>query len=53
MTSKNIETTPTEAGRDNARDDVESDPGEGAAEQSDWSDEGGAMPEGPATTDSA
>lgn len=53
MTSKEIETTATEAGPDDARDDVESDPGEGAGEKSDWSDEGGAMPEGPATTDSA
>ena len=29
-------------------DDVESDPAKGAGERSDWSDEGGATPSGPA-----
>jgi hypothetical protein len=29
-------------------DDVESDPAEGAGDRSDWSDEGGATPSGPA-----
>ena len=29
-------------------DDVESDPAKGAGERSDWSDEGGATPTGPA-----
>ena len=29
-------------------DDVQSDPAKGAEERSDWSDEGGATPSGPA-----
>jgi hypothetical protein len=29
-------------------DDVESDPAKGAGDRSDWSDEGGATPNGPA-----
>jgi hypothetical protein len=29
-------------------DDVESDPAKGAGDRSDWSDEGGATPSGPA-----
>ena len=29
-------------------DDVESDPAKGAEDRSDWSDEGGATPSGPA-----
>jgi hypothetical protein len=32
-----------------AGDDVESDPGKGAEDRSDWADEGGATREGPAT----
>lgn len=48
-----VETTPTDAGPDEAQDDVESDPGEGADERSDWSDEGGATPDGPATSEDA
>ena len=31
-----------------AEDDVQSDPAKGADERSDWSDEGGATPTGPA-----
>ena len=31
-----------------AEDDVESDPAKGAGERTDWSDEGGATPSGPA-----
>jgi hypothetical protein len=32
-----------------ARDDVESDPAKGDDDGSDWSDEGGATPKGPAS----
>ncbi|MCX5045438.1 hypothetical protein OG921_19910 [Aldersonia sp. NBC_00410] len=32
-----------------ADDDVESDPGKGADDRADWTDEGGATGEGPAT----
>jgi hypothetical protein len=41
-------TTGTDKGADGAEDDVVSDPGEGAGDRSDWSDEGGATPSGPA-----
>ena len=36
------------AKKPDAADDVESDPAKGAGERSDWSDEGGATPSGPA-----
>jgi hypothetical protein len=42
------QTTETDAGDDDAKDDVISDPSEGAQGRSDWSDEGGATPGGPA-----
>jgi hypothetical protein len=35
--------------KENAEDDVISDPGKGAEDRSDWADEGGATPQGPAT----
>jgi hypothetical protein len=34
---------------DETRDDSDSDPAKGAEEHTDWSDEGGATPTGPAT----
>lgn len=34
--------------KETAEDDVISDPSKGAEEKSDWSDEGGATPSGPA-----
>ena len=42
-------TTGTDAGPTDADDDVESDPARGE-EGVDWSDEGGATPDGPADT---
>jgi len=43
-------TAESDKGPDNARDDVQSDPGEGAGDRTDWSGEGGATPSGPADT---
>jgi hypothetical protein len=43
-------TTESDKGPDNARDDVISDPAEGAGDRVDWSSEGGATPSGPADT---
>lgn len=42
-------TTDTDSGADNADDDVMSDPSKGSDEGADWSDEGGATSDGPAT----
>ncbi|MCV7280612.1 hypothetical protein H7J88_13260 [Mycolicibacterium flavescens] len=52
---KKPETTETDAGPSGADDDVQSDPARGTSgeeheEGVDWSDEGGAMPSGPADT---
>lgn len=47
MTSHAPHTEPGGSG-DNKQDDVESDPAKGADDRSDWSDEGGATPSGPA-----
>lgn len=47
MNSPNPKTSQSDAGPDGA-EDVQSDPAKGADEKSDWSDEGGATPEGPA-----
>lgn len=46
------ETVPThqESGRSGTKDDVESDPARDDRLGSDWSDEGGATPAGPATS---
>lgn len=44
-----VKTVRTDTGPDGADDDVESDPGQGAARRTDWSDEGGATSAGPAT----
>jgi hypothetical protein len=43
------ETAETDAGSQNADDDVISDPAEGGGDRADWSDEGGATPSGPAS----
>jgi hypothetical protein len=48
VNSKKPQTADTDAGAHNADDDVASDPAKGAVEGSDWSDEGGATPSGPA-----
>ena len=40
-------TSDSDSGPEGAKD-VQSDPGKGAEDRSDWSDEGGATPTGPA-----
>jgi hypothetical protein len=47
VSSPDPKTSQSDAGPDGA-EDVQSDPAKGADEKSDWSDEGGATPEGPA-----
>lgn len=47
MTATDPETTPS-ASENEGAPDVQSDPAKGVDEQSDWSDEGGATPAGPA-----
>jgi len=49
VTKDKPETTESDAGSDDADADVVSDPSKGRDEGSDWSDEGGATPSGPAT----
>ncbi|HEY9264712.1 MAG: hypothetical protein U1D00_16895 [Mycobacterium sp.] len=49
MTKEKPETTESDAGSDDADNDVLSDPSKGTDEGADWSDEGGATPGGPAT----
>ena len=44
------ETEQSDAGPENADDDVVSDPARSAGAGGDWSDEGGATPSGPADT---
>ncbi|CAJ1496501.1 hypothetical protein [[Mycobacterium] burgundiense] len=45
---------PTMSGPDENPDDVDSDPAKGNEDRTDWADEGGATPSGPATdTDDA
>ena len=44
------ETAESDAGPQEADDDVQSDPAKGADDGADWSDEGGATPSGPADT---
>jgi hypothetical protein len=46
-TSGDPETTESGSGPE-GREDVQSDPGKGNEDKSDWSDEGGATPTGPA-----
>jgi hypothetical protein len=48
MSTPDPKTTRTHTGPSGADDDVESDPAEGSQDRSDWSDEGGATPTGPA-----
>jgi hypothetical protein len=50
VNSKKPETAETDAGPENADDDVRSDPAKGSDDRVDWSDEGGATPSGPADT---
>ena len=49
MTKDKPTTAESDAGSDDADADVVSDPSKGSDEGSDWSDEGGATPSGPAT----
>jgi hypothetical protein len=50
MKKEKPDTAETDVGPHEADDDVESDPAKGAEEGVDWSDEGGATPQGPADT---
>lgn len=50
MSSPDPKTTSSEAGPAGA-EDVQSDPAKGADDRADWSDEGGATPQGPAEDD--
>ena len=50
MNSKKPDTSDSDAGAEGADDDVLSDPARSTGEGNDWSDEGGAMPGGPADT---
>jgi hypothetical protein len=50
MNKEKPDTAETDAGAPGADDDVESDPAKGKDDRVDWSDEGGAMPSGPADT---
>jgi hypothetical protein len=49
VTKDKPKTTELDSGPQNTDDDVESDPGKGTDDGTDWSDEGGATPGGPAT----
>jgi hypothetical protein len=49
VTKDKPQTADTNSGPQNTDDDVMSDPSKGTDERSDWSDEGGATPSGPAT----
>ncbi|WP_194815962.1 hypothetical protein [Nocardia sp. XZ_19_385] len=48
MSNPEPKTTDTGNGTDKADDDVQSDPAKGSDDRSDWADEGGATPSGPA-----
>ncbi len=50
MNKEKPKTAESDAGPEEAGDDVQSDPAKGADEGVDWSDEGGATPSGPADT---
>lgn len=50
MSSPDPKTTPSDTGPTGA-EDVQSDPAKGAEDRADWSDEGGATPQGPAEDD--
>jgi hypothetical protein len=50
MKTEKPETAESDAGPENADDDVVSDPAKDAGDGGDWSDEGGATPSGPADT---
>ncbi|MGP4054930.1 hypothetical protein ACTWP6_08935 [Mycobacterium sp. 4D054] len=49
MTKDKPNTAQTEAGSEQADDDVISDPSKGDEDRVDWADEGGATESGPAT----
>jgi hypothetical protein len=49
MSSDNPKTKETDAGATGSDDDVETDPAKDTETGSDWSDEGGATPDGPST----
>lgn len=49
MSKEKPETTESDTGAEGADDDVQSDPAKGSDDRSDWSDEGGATPSGPAS----
>ncbi|MEV0252567.1 hypothetical protein AB0H76_38685 [Nocardia sp. NPDC050712] len=48
MSNPEPKTTDSEHGPTEADADVQSDPAKGGDDRTDWSDEGGATPEGPA-----
>ncbi|MCW2691291.1 MAG: hypothetical protein JWR37_6181 [Mycobacterium sp.] len=48
MNNDTPKTTQSDVGAEGAKGDVESDPAKDTDEGSDWSDEGGATPSGPA-----
>ena len=50
MNRNRPETAESDAGAAGADDDVQSDPAKGSDGRTDWSDEGGATPSGPADT---
>ena len=50
VNTKKPATADSDAGAQGADDDVQSDPAKGSDDRADWSDEGGAMPSGPADT---
>lgn len=49
VTKDKPQTTESDSGSPGADDDVQSDPAKGAEDEADWSDEGGATPDGPAS----
>jgi hypothetical protein len=50
MKKDSPKTAESDAGAEGADDDVLSDPAKGTDERAEWTDEGGAMPGGPADT---
>ena len=48
MSTENPKSVDVDTSDEGAKDDVESDPAQGADGPADWSDEGGATPSGPA-----
>jgi hypothetical protein len=50
MKKDSPDTAESDAGAAGADDDVQSDPGKGTEDRTEWTDEGGATPSGPADT---